>query len=56
MLHLGTIGYGLREFVVMLGVTGSAQSKVYIEEVMLESVDFSKDVFANCKFIADDNR
>lgn len=54
MLHLGTIGYGLREFVLMLGIAGPGKGKFYIEEVVLESVDFSKDVYANCKFIDDD--
>ncbi len=52
MLHLATIGYGLREFVVMLS---RGTNQVYIEEVVLESKDFSKDVFANFKFIADDS-
>ena len=54
MLHLGTIEYGLREFILMLGTEGPARSKFYIEEVVLESVDFDKDVFAHCKFIDDD--
>ena len=31
------------------------QGKVYIEEVVLNSVDFSKDIFASCKFISDEN-
>lgn len=52
MLHIATIGYGLREFVVMLE---KKTQKVYIEEVVLESKDFNKDVFANFKFIEDDN-
>lgn len=55
MLHLATIGYSLREFIVMLGIMGPASGKIYIEEIVLESKDFSKDVFANCKFIEDDN-
>ena len=36
-------------------IRGPQAGKCYIEEVVLESKDFSKDVFANCKFIADDN-
>jgi hypothetical protein len=62
MLHLGTIAYGLREFVAMVCVQQPptlAKSNVayvgrcYIEEVVLESKDFSKDVYANLKFIDD---
>lgn len=55
MLHLGTIGYGLREFIVMACIRGPQSGQVYIEEVVLNTVDFSQDVFANCKFIEDDN-
>ena len=55
MLHLGTIEYGLREFIVMTCIGGPHQGKTYIEEIVLNTVDFSKDVFANCKFIEDDN-
>lgn len=54
-LHLGTIGYGLREFIVMTCINGPHQGKTYIEELVLTNVDFTKDVFANCKFIEDDN-
>jgi len=28
---------------------------MYIEEAVLTSIDFSKDVFASCKFIKDDD-
>ena len=55
MLHLGTIGYGLREFIVMHCRRGPHNGQTYIEEVVLNNVDFSTDVFANCKFIDDDN-
>jgi len=55
MLHLGTIGYGLREFIVMTCIYGPHYGKTYIEEVVLTSVNFSEDVYANCKFIEDDN-
>jgi hypothetical protein len=55
MLHLGTIGYGLREFIVMACITGQHSGKCYIEEVVLNTIDFSKDVFANLKFVSDDN-
>jgi len=55
MMHLGTIEYGLREFVVMLCRAGSCQGKVYIEEVVLNSVDWRNDVYAHCKFIKDDH-
>jgi hypothetical protein len=55
MLHLGTIGYGLREFVVMYCTGGEKAGNMYIEEAVLHSVDFSKDVYAGFKFIKDDN-
>lgn len=55
MLHLATIGYGLREFIVMSCIQGPQSGRCYIEEVVLESKDFDKDVWANCKFIQDDN-
>lgn len=55
MLHLGTIGYGLREFIAMLCIAGPKAGNLYIEEVVLNTVDFTSDVFANCKFIDDDN-
>ena len=51
MLHVATISYGLREFIVMLDHT---TQQMYIEEVVLETTDFSKDVWANMKFIDDD--
>ena len=52
---MGTIGYGLREFIVMACLRGEKQGKCYIEEAVLNSVDWSKDVFAHCQFIQDDN-
>lgn len=61
MLHLGTIGYGLREFVVFVCLKNPPLSqtnyvgKCYIEEAVLESKDFSKDVFAHLRFIEDDS-
>lgn len=55
MLHLATITYGLREFIVMICLRGPKKGNVYIEEVVLNSVNWTEDVFANCKFIADDN-
>ena len=55
MLHIGTIGYGLREFIAMLCIAGPKQGSFYIEEVVLNTVDFTNDVFANLKFIDDDN-
>lgn len=54
LLHLGTIGYGLREFVVMLNPARD-NDPVYIEEVVLTNVDFSTDTYASCKYISDDN-
>ena len=55
MLHLGTIGSGLREFVVMYCRSGPKSGNMYIEEAVLTNIDFSKDVFASFKFIADDD-
>ena len=52
MLHIATISYGLREFVLMVDRN---TGKMYIEEVVLQTVDFQKDVWANYKFIADDS-
>lgn len=52
MLHIATISYGLREFVGMLD---RRTQKFYIEEVVLESKDLQKDIWANFKFIEDDN-
>jgi len=55
LIHLATIGYGLREFVVMVGVRGEIKGKAYIEEAVLNTVNYKEDVFANLKFIDDDN-
>lgn len=57
MLHLGTIEYGLREFVVFTCIAKGTPyfGKTYIEEVVLTSQDFSKDITAHCKFIEDDS-
>lgn len=55
MLHLGTIESGLREFVVMYCRGGPKSGNMYIEEAVLTNIDFSKDVFACFKFIADDD-
>lgn len=54
VLHLGTIGYGLREFIVMFHVRGPRANHMFIEEAVLTSIDFSNDVYAGCKFIKDD--
>ena len=55
LMHMATVGYGLREFVVMIGVRGAIRGKAYIEEAVLTSVDYTEDVFAHLKFINDDN-
>ena len=54
MLHLATIEKGLQEFIIMACIRGPQKGNVYIEEVVLNTVDWTKDVFANCKFISDD--
>ena len=51
MLHLGPVGYGLREFIVMHCLRGPHKGNTYIEEVVLNSVDWTADVFAHCKFV-----
>jgi hypothetical protein len=55
MLHLGTIEDGFRQYVVMTCISGQHRGKTYIEEVVLTSTDWTKDVFANLKFIENDN-
>ena len=55
MLHCATISEGLREYVAMLCIRGPKKGQVYIEEAVLHSVDYSKDVYAGFKFIEDDN-
>lgn len=55
MLHLATLTRGMKEFVVMLCRLGECKGKLYIEEVVLTTVDWTNDVFANLKFIDDDN-
>ncbi len=60
MLHLATITYNppnsvSREFVVMACIAGPSNGKCYIEEVSLNMVDLTGDVWANLKFIDDDN-
>jgi len=54
-LHLATIEYGFREFIVILITKGPKQGNCYIEEAVLNTVDWTSDVFANLKFITDDN-
>ena len=54
MWHLGTVVDGLREYVALVCLQGPKKGKVYIEEAVATSVDFSKDIFGNLKFI-DDN-
>jgi len=55
LMHMATIGYGLREFIVMVGIRDDIKGKAYIEEAVLTTVNYSEDVFANLKFIEDDN-
>ena len=54
-MHMATISYGLREFIVMVGIKGEIKGKAYIEEAVLTTVSYCEDVFANLKFIDDDN-
>jgi hypothetical protein len=55
ILHLGSIQSGMHEYILMKCIHGRHQGKVYIEEVVLNSVNYSEDVFANLKYISDDN-
>ena len=55
MLHLATITYNTREFIVMACISGPDSGKCYIEEVSLNMIDLTGDVWANLKFIDDDN-
>jgi hypothetical protein len=55
MLHLGTIKDGLHEYIVLQCIAGPKQGNTYIEEVVLNTVDWTTDVTANCQFIEDDN-
>lgn len=55
ILHLATIGYGLREFCALACIAGLSKGKVYIEELVVNTVDFTQDIYANFKFISDDN-
>jgi len=55
LIHMATVGYGLREFIVMIGVSGIVKGKAYIEEAVLTTVSYDEDIFANLKFIDDDN-
>ena len=50
-MHMATIGYGFREFIVMVGIGNEIKGKAYIEEAVLTTVNYSEDVFANLKFI-----
>ena len=55
LMHMATISYRLREFIVMVGIKGEIKGKAYIEEAVLTTVSYCEDVFANLKFIDDDN-
>lgn len=54
MLHCATISEGLREYVAILCIRGPKKGNVYIEEAVLHSMDYSKDVYAGFKFIQED--
>jgi len=55
MLHLATISYGLREFVVFACIKGTHKGKCYIEEAVLTTLDYKDDVTASLKYVQDDN-
>lgn len=54
MLHLATLSKGLREFYVMVCISGAHKGKCYIEEYVPTTVSFSDDIFGNFKFIQND--
>ena len=54
MLRLAILGKGLREFWVLLCISGAHKGKCYIEEYVPTTVSFSDDIFGNFKFIQDD--
>lgn len=55
LVHLGTIKAGFKEYIVMYCRKGPKEGRIYIEEVVLTSIDWTKDVYANLGFIKDDN-
>ena len=55
MVHLATIAYGLREFTAMACYKGKHKGKIYMEEKVYYSKDYSQDVTGGHKFIEDDN-
>jgi hypothetical protein len=52
MIHLATIQYGLKEFIVMLD---RRNQKVFIEEVVVNNINSNDDTWASFKFIQDDS-
>lgn len=54
LLHLATLEKGLRIFCLMLCIAGEHKNKAYIEEYVINSIDYSKDVYGHYKFIEDD--
>lgn len=54
MLHLGTIQDSLKEYVVMLCISGMHKGKCYIEELVPTMISGKEDIYGNFKFIQDD--
>lgn len=54
MLCLAKLGKGLREFWVLLCISGAHKNKCYIEEYVPTTISFSDDIFGNFKFIQND--
>jgi hypothetical protein len=55
LMHLATIEDGFHEYIAMVAIAGPHKGNCYIEEVVLNTVSWTDDVFANLKFIEDDN-
>lgn len=54
MLRLAIVSKGLKEFHLMLCISGAHKGKCYIEEYVPTTVDYKNDIFGNFKFIEND--
>jgi hypothetical protein len=54
MWHLATVVDGLKTYVAMICLQGKKKGNVYIEELVTTTVDFTKDIYGNFRFIKDE--
>lgn len=54
MLRLARLQKGLKEYWLMLCISGPEQGRCYIEEYVPTTVSFSEDIYGHFKFIKDD--